>query len=305
VRSAFIDTLTTLAKADPRVTLLVGDLGFSVVEGYAEALPRQYLNAGVAEQNMTGLAAGLALGVGRCVFTYSIANFNTMRCLEQIRHDVCYHRADVKVVAVGGGVTYGNQGYTHFAVEDLAIMSALPGMVVAAPADAAEARLITELAVASPGPWYLRLGRDGEPALHADGLERLDLGALVPVRQGSAGAVLAVGPLAVQARQAVDLLAGEGHPLALFSVPFIKPLDTDAIRQLARNVPFLLTVEEHSGNGGLGSAVAGVLAEMGGAPPLVCMHLPERHDVIGTQAFLREHHGLDAAGIEATLRRVL
>lgn len=121
MRTAFIETLCELAAADPRIWLLTGDLGFSVLEVFAERFPDRYVNMGVAEQNMTGVAAGLAMS-GKIVFTYSIANFPTLRCLEQIRNDVCYHEASVKVVAVGGGLSYGNLGYTHHGIEDLAVM---------------------------------------------------------------------------------------------------------------------------------------------------------------------------------------
>jgi hypothetical protein len=143
MRTAFLETLVRLARHDERIWLLTGDLGYSVLEGFAREFPERFVNAGVAEQNLTGVAAGLALS-GKIVFTYSIANFPTLRCLEQIRNDVCYHRANVKVVAVGGGLAYGSQGYTHFGVEDLAVMRALPYMTVVAPGDPVEARLATE-----------------------------------------------------------------------------------------------------------------------------------------------------------------
>ena len=132
MRTAFIETLCELAKDDPRIFLLNGDLGYSVLERFREAFPKRYLNVGVAEQNLTGIAAGLSR-TGKTVFTYSIANFPTLRCLEQIRNDVCYHEANVKIVAVGGGFTYASQGYTHHGVEELAILRTLPGMVVVAP----------------------------------------------------------------------------------------------------------------------------------------------------------------------------
>ena len=146
MRTAFIETLFELAQTDPRITLVVGDLGFGVVTPFMERLPNQFLNVGVAEQNMTGIAAGMALS-GRIVFTYSIANFPVLRCLEQIRNDVCYHRANVTIVAVGGGMCYGSLGPSHHATEDLAIMRALPNMVVVAPGDPVEARLATRALV--------------------------------------------------------------------------------------------------------------------------------------------------------------
>src|SRR6185503_15638695 len=161
VRTAFLDTLYELAKADKNVVFVTGDLGFSVVERFMAELPEQFVNAGVAEQNMTSLAAGMAL-MGKTVFTYSIANFPTLRCLEQVRNDVCYHEANVKVVAVGGGFTYGAMGASHHATEELGVMRMMPGMVVVAPADPVEARAATRALVAHRGPCYIRLGKAGE-----------------------------------------------------------------------------------------------------------------------------------------------
>src|SRR5713226_3860325 len=156
MRNAFILALTDLAAQDPRITLVVGDLGFGVVVDFSKRFPKQFINAGVAEQNMTSLAAGLALS-GKIVFTYSIGNFPTLRCLEQIRNDVCYHNANVKIVSVGGGFSYGSLGMSHHATEDLAIMRALPGMVVVAPGDPMEAACATRAVAAYDGPCYLRL----------------------------------------------------------------------------------------------------------------------------------------------------
>ena len=165
MRTAFINELFDLAKQDPRIVLIVGDLGFGVVTPFMEQLPGQFLNAGVAEQNMTGMAAGMALS-GKIALTYSIANFPTLRCLEQVRNDVCYHNANVKVVSVGGGFTYGAMGATHHAVEDLAVMRALPGLVVVAPGDPIEARAATRAVIEYSGPCYVRLGKAGEPVVH-------------------------------------------------------------------------------------------------------------------------------------------
>src|SRR5437667_1620165 len=169
MRSAFFDTLVRLAEDDERITLVVGDLGFGVIEPFARRFPDRFLNAGVAEQNLTGIAAGMALS-GKIVFTYSIANFPTLRCLEQIRNDVCYHEANVKIVAVGGGFAYGALGMTHHATEDLAIMRTLPGMVVVAPGDPVEAELATRAVVRDSRPCYLSLGRAGEPTVHPRGV---------------------------------------------------------------------------------------------------------------------------------------
>src|SRR5207302_4164775 len=181
-RTAFFKTLLEMAEHDDRVTLVVGDLGFGVVESFAQRFPKRFLNAGVAEQNMTGIAAGMALS-GKVVFTYSIANFPILRCLEQIRNDVCYHNANDKIVAVGGGLAYGSLGSTHHATEDLAIMRALPRMVVVAPGDPVEVEQATRALRAHAGPCYLRLGRAGEPIIHSSGVA-FKLGKAIRVREG-------------------------------------------------------------------------------------------------------------------------
>src|SRR5271155_1474816 len=182
MRSAFFRALTQLAESDERVQLIVGDLGFGVTETFAERFPDRFLNVGVAEQNMTGIAAGMALS-GKIVFTYSIANFPILRCLEQVRNDVCYHDANVKIVAVGGGLAYGSLGATHHATEDLAILRSLPRMVVVAPGDPGEAEAATEAIASHPGPCYLRLGRAGEASVHQEKI-RFQLGKAIHVGEG-------------------------------------------------------------------------------------------------------------------------
>src|SRR6266403_2240554 len=191
MRGAFFGALTELAERDERIHLVVGDLGFGAVEPFASRFPDRFLNAGVAEQNMTGVAAGLAL-CGKVVFTYSIGNFPTLRCLEQIRNDVCYHQANVKIVAVGGGLAYGSLGMTHHATEDLAILRSLPGLKVVAPGDPVETRLAVRALVADPSPCYLRLGRAGEPALHAGDID-FAIGRAITVREGSDATLISTG----------------------------------------------------------------------------------------------------------------
>lgn len=285
MRTAFIETLGELARKDPRIMLLTGDLGFSVMESYASEFPRQYVNVGVAEQNLVGVAAGLGLS-GRICFVYSIANFSTFRCLEQIRNDVVYNRAKVKVVAVGGGLAYGPQGYTHHGVEDIAIMRALPGMTVLAPGDPVETRLATIAAVTHDGPCYLRLGKANEPVVH----ERepvFRIGKAIEVLPGSQATVFATGGILSAVVRAARQLAGEGVSVAVVSMPCVKPLDCDAVLAAARTGP-ILTVEEHSVTGGLGSAVAEVLAESGCQVRFRRYGLPDRvYHEIGSQTYLR------------------
>lgn len=297
MRTAFLDELYSLARADRRIVFVTGDLGFSVVERFQQELPDQFVNAGVAEQNMTSLAAGMAL-CGKTVFTYSIANFPTLRCLEQVRNDVCYHEADVKVIAVGGGFAYGAMGASHHATEELGVMRMMPGMVVVAPADPLEARAATRALVAHRGPCYMRLGKAGEPNVHEGPID-FALGRAVRVREGSDLTMIATGGMLKPAVGAADALAARGVSVRVLSMHTLKPLDEEAVRAAARETGALLTLEQHSVLGGLGSAVAEVLAEMDGPRVrfrrlgLPSAFAPE----VGSQSWLEARHGLDEAGV--------
>jgi transketolase len=305
LRTAFIAALNELAESDPRVCLVVGDLGYSVIEEFASKHPDQFVNAGVAEQNMIGLAVGMALS-GKVVFTYSIGNFGTLRCLEQIRNDACYHRANVKVVAVGGGLAYGNLGVTHHASEDVAILRALPNMVVVAPGDPIEARLATRAVVARDGPCYLRLGKAGEPVVHTKE-PAFELGRAIELRAGSDVTLIASGGMLATANQVAEQLAGYGLSIRLLSMHTIKPLDRDAVVRAATETRFVFTLEEHSIEGGLGGAVAELMAEMDpGHAPLKRIGLrPEFNSTVGDQNYLKSLHGLDPESVLKTIQQII
>jgi len=301
MRTAFIQTLTDAAAADRRVTLVVGDLGFGVVTDFAGQFPDQFLNVGVAEQNMTSVAAGMALA-GRIVFAYSIANFPTLRCLEQVRNDVCYQGADVTIVAVGGGVAYGALGATHHATEDLAVMRAMPGMNVIAPGDPLETAAATRAAAAGIGPTYLRLGRSNEPTVHAGQLP-WSLGRAIRVREGRDLTLIATGGMLPTAVAAAEQLDQSGHAARVLSMHTLKPLDTQAVLLAARETGTIVTLEEHSIIGGLGGAVAETLCEAGlGNVRFQRIGLPSAFTKeVGDQEYLRRHYGLD---VESVVRRV-
>lgn len=305
MRTAFIETLFELARKDERITLIVGDLGFGVVTRFMEELPKQFVNAGVAEQNMTGLATGMALS-GKIVFTYSIANFPVIRCLEQIRNDVCYHNANVKIVAVGGGMAYGSLGISHHATEDLAIMRALPHMIVVAPGDPVETRLATRALVEHEGPAYLRLGRAGEPILHTS-KPNFQLGKAITVCKGSDVTLISTGGQLHETMKAANFLAGKGIQARVLSMHTLKPLDTEAVLLAASETSAIFTIEEHSVIGGLGGAVAEVLMEAKLKPR--CFKRIGLKDtfssIVGDQDYLRSQYGLDASGIVATIEGAL
>jgi transketolase len=269
---------------------LCGDLGYSVLEGFSSRFPNRFVNVGVAEQNMTGIAAGLALS-GKVVFIYSIANFPVMRCLEQIRNDVCYHNLNVKIVTVGGGLTYGSLGYTHHGVEDIAVMRVLPNMTVIAPGDPVEARLATQAILNTPGPCYLRLGKAGEPVVHQIEPE-FQVGKAISLQLGSDLTLISTGGMLQSVVLAAEKLASQGYSVQVLSMPTVYPLDEPAIVQATKQTGKIITVEEH-GLGGLGSAVAEVLA-LGGIPvKFRPLRLPrEAMKVAGSQTVLRSSQGL-------------
>lgn len=301
MRGAFFRALLELAARDDQVHLVVGDLGFGVTETFARRFPDRFLNAGVAEQNMTGIAAGMAL-CGKTVFTYSIANFPILRCLEQVRNDVCCHRANVKIVAVGGGLAYGSLGSSHHATEDLAILRSLPEMVVVAPGDPVEAEAATHAMAAYQGPCYLRLGRAGERTVHSRKID-FQLGKAIRLRDGSDLTVITTGGMLETALRVSESLFAKGLQARLLSMHTVKPLDAAAVLSAARETGAVFTLEEHSVIGGLGGAVAEVLAESSeghvtfrrfGLPSAFCR-------TVGTQEFLRAQHGLSAEALAETI----
>lgn len=305
MRTAFIETLYELARTDARIMLVVGDLGFGVVTRFAEDLPRQFVNAGVSEQSMAGLAAGMALE-GRIVFTYSIANFPVIRCLEQIRNDICYHDLNVKVVAVGGGMVYGALGASHFATEDLALLRAMPGMTVVAPNDARETAEAVRALVCQPGPGYLRISRGGDSRTDNPAIP-FELGKAILIREGGDAAILATGGMLQAGLQAAEQLDDEGIRCRVLSFHTVKPLDKLAVRSAASETGAVLTLEEHSVVGGFGSAVAETILESGISLRVFRrIGLPDRFpDTVGGHEYLKKRHGLDGAGVAVAIRKAL
>ena len=290
MRNETIEALTSYARINPDVMLLTADLGYSVLERFADALPSQYANVGVCEQAMVGIAAGLALS-GKRVVLYSIANFPTLRCLEQIRNDVCYHNLPVTVVSVGGGVAYGAQGYTHHGLEDIGIMAALPRMAVTCPADPHEAERILPQLLDRRGPAYLRLGRSGEPNLHAPD-QRVEFGKALWMRQGSDIALLATGPILGRTLKAAERLAVLGVSASVVSFPTIKPLDLETIRKAAMTHRAILTIEEHMIDGGFGTRVAEALIGNGVSTRFAKFGVTDEiRGQIGSQSWLLDRLG--------------
>lgn len=258
MRKSFINRLCEIARSDDRICLIIGDLGFSVVEPFAEEFPDRFLNAGVAEQNMMSMATGWSLSENKIVFVYSIANFPTFRCLEQVRNDACYHNANVKIVSVGGGLTYGSAGFSHHAIEDLAIMRALPGMAVSAPADAYETAAITKLAIDTVGPFFIRIGTNSEAQIHKEECT-VELGKPIVYREEGQILLLSIGTLVNEVIQAAELLEKRNIKSGVTGFPVLKPVDVVRIKELLWDKKAVFTIEEHSGFGGLGSVIAEII----------------------------------------------
>jgi len=300
MRDAFLKKITELASTDKDVVLLTADLGFGVFEKFEASFPGQYFNVGVSEQNMTGLAAGLALE-GKKVITYSIGNFPTLRCLEQIRNDGCYHDLNITIVASGGGFSYGPLGMSHHATEDIAILRALPAMSVVAPGTAWEAGEATEALIKGNSVGYLRLDKTvaDENSTHL-----FSLGGSIKYRAGKDVTLLTTGGILRDVIQAAELLQEQGIDAGVVSMHSVKPIDKSAIATAANETGGIVTIEEHNLDGGLGSAVAEVCMDNGIVPKVFLrIGLNNRYSsVVGSQDYLKAHYEMDTSAI---VKRVL
>lgn len=297
MRTAFIQQLIKEATTNDRIFLLVGDLGFSVVEPFAEQFPDRFLNVGIAEQNMAGIAAGLATE-GYCVFIYSIGNFPTLRCMEQIRYDICYPNLNVKIVAVGGGYAYGPLGASHHATEEIGMLRTLPNMTVCSPADPVETELVTHAAILAETPFYLRLGKAGEARIHhGENKVSCDIGDFICLRKEGKTAVLATGSIL---KYAVDFIDQYQIDAGLYSFPYVKPINLDKFAPMACLYDRIITIEEHQKSAGFGSAILealsdsverGILQRM---PRVKRIAIPDQfYSISGSQHYLRELAGLN------------
>ena len=295
MRDAFMDKLTELAAADKDLVLLTADLGFGVFENFESKFPGQYFNVGVAEQNMTGLAAGLSLE-GKKVITYSIANFPTLRCLEQIRNDGCYHDLNITIVASGGGFSYGSLGMSHHATEDIAILRALPAMTVVAPGTAWEASEAIEALVKGDGVGYLRLDKT---VADENSTPLFSLGRSIRYREGADVSLFATGGILRDVIQAAELLQELGIDAGVVSMYSIKPIDKDTIIDAVNETGGIVTIEEHNINGGLGSAVAEVCMDNGFIPKkFLRIGLDNQYSsIVGSQDYLKAHYQIDTTAI--------
>lgn len=296
MRDTFFATLSQLAKENKNIEVVTGDLGFGVLKPFWEAHPDQIINAGIAEQNLTSVAAGMALE-GKTVFTYSIGNFPTLRCLEQIRNDCAYHNANVKVVCVGGGFVYGSLGMSHHATEDIAVMRALPDVTVLCPGDLVEAKAVTKAIASYPGTCYVRLGRGGEKKIHPDNID-FEIGKAIKVQDGEEIGIFSTGAIFEEVSEACEILKENGINPMVYTFPTVKPIDEKTIREIAASHKLIVTCEEHNLSGGFGSAVAEVLAELPAHARLLRMGMNDQYcTIVGDQKYLRDQYGISGKKI--------
>lgn len=299
MRDTFTRCLEAYAADHPELVLVTGDLGFGVLRPFMERFPEKFINAGIAEQAMMSMAAGLALE-GKTVVVYSIGNFPTLRCLEQIRNCCAYHQANVKIVCVGAGFTYGTLGMTHHATEDMSALRLLPGVKVYAPADAIETEAVMGPFLSEPGVAYLRIGRGGEKLNHEAGsLDGYQGGKALEQRKGTDAYILTAGNMLPSALEAAKLLEEKGLSIGVASFPTVKPLDVDYIQNVCENTGLIYTLEEHTVMGGFGGAVCeAVCGFEGKRARVVRIGLNDTYcAVVGNQTYLEKHFGLDGESV--------
>lgn len=290
MRKAFIEQLEKLCEADKNIFLLSADLGFKLFDDFREKCPDRFFNMGIAEPNMIGVAAGLALS-GKKVYCYSMIPFLIMRCVEHIRIDICYSSLDVRLIGVGRGLTYGLEGVTHHATEDLAMMRSIPNITIVSPGDPYETSACIDESSRYKGPMYIRLGKTGEPRVHDHApVFRIGKGITV-IDEGHDICILAAGSMLHKAKIASEILSKNGFGVTLISLHTIKPLDEALIKDCAKKCKSIFTMEEHSIVGGLGSAVAEVLSEMRYDGVFKRIGLPDKFNQhIGNAAYLYKKH---------------
>lgn len=303
MRNAFISTVYQLSEKDKDIVVLVADNGAIVFDRYRADFPGRFLNCGIAEANMIGVAAGMALS-GKKPFIYTITNFMSMRAFEQIRNDICLHQANVKVVGIGGGFVYSTLGPTHHAIEDIALMRALPGMTVICPASPLEVKHAVAAIAKLDTPVYLRMGTNGEPEIYKNEADAdFEVGKGITLREGKDVTIFVTGPLAYDVLQAREILAQNNIEARVINLHTLKPIDKEIIVKAAAETKTLITVENHSIIGGTGSVVAEVLAEESRAPfRLKRLGIKDEFCMqYGSHEELKKYYGLDADSIVKTV----
>ena len=295
MRATFFKTIEEVYLQRDDIFVLTADLGYKLFDSLKEQCADRFYDIGIAESNMIGVASGLALS-GKTVYCYSMVPFLVMRAYEQVRVDVAYHNLNVRLVAVGGGLTYGLEGFTHFGLEDFALMRAMPNMTIVIPADPIEAQCLARLSRTHEGPMYIRLGRSGEPAVH-DKAPRFRIGEPIFLQEGKHIALCAVGTMVHTGAQVAGMLQQKGIKASLINMHTLKPLNREIIRQIAAAHEVIFSMEEHFIEGGLGSAIAEVLAESGYSGTFRRVGIGELGRHTGSCDYLKDKYGLTAARV--------
>ncbi|MEW6685262.1 MAG: transketolase C-terminal domain-containing protein [Candidatus Edwardsbacteria bacterium] len=290
MRRAFFDTVTDMAQECDDIYLLTGDLGFGLFDEFRSKYSERFFDIGVAEANMIGIAAGLALS-DKNVYCYSIIPFLIMRTFEQIRIDIAYQNLNVKLVGTGGGFTYGLEGFTHFGLEDLALMRTLPNITIVVPADPLEAKCLAKISYEYRSPMYIRLGKTGEPRVHNSEPD-FRIGKPIFLSEGSDIALFAIGSMVYVGKQVVERLKKSGVKTTLINMHTLKPFNRNIVCQVASAHQVIFSLEEHYTEGGLGSSIAEVIAEKGDGGIFRRIGVDKLNRFVGDSDFLREKYGL-------------
>ncbi len=303
MRKTCLNKVYDLAKEDERVVFIGSDLGAGVLDGMRSALPSRFFMEGIAEQNVVGMAAGMAME-GFIPFVNTIATFLTRRCFEQIAVDLCLQNLPVRLIANGGGLVYAPLGSTHLAIEDIAIMSALPNMTVVAPTDADEMTRFMNVNLDWPGPIYIRLAKGGDPIVSRDS-DGFEIGKAIVLREPVSVGIIACGVSVSRALAASDILEGEGVKCGVMNMHTLKPIDQQAVLEWAGKVDTLVSVEEHILQGGLGSTISSLLMDhgVGPLPKVVRIGIPDQFPAgYGSQDSMMESFGLQPEQIAQRIR---
>lgn len=295
MRKVIANTLTKWADESRDFTVLTSDLGYSIFDDFRSAYPDKFFNMGIAENNMVGVGAGLAL-TGRKVFIYSIATFLAAKCFEQIRDDVCYHNAPVVLIGTGAGFSYGQAGYTHYSNDDLAILRTIPDITILSPSDPVELQLLLNEVIDYDSPVYIRIGKNGEPSFSQK--TKVRVGEAYYCHEGERVAIVSHGTIMDEAMKLKELLLGDGIDASVVSSPTIKPIDKPFFKDLKSKHERIIIIEEHYQIGGLGSALKeiGIPVDVYGVKDRVFYEG-------GDQDYLRTLHGIDGQSVYDAMKK--
>jgi transketolase len=305
MRDAFFGSLYKIAKKDKRVVLITADTGAICLDRFRGDLNKQYINIGIAEQNMIGVAAGLALS-GKIVYVYAIVPFITARCFDQIRIDLCCMGLPVKVVGIGAGFDYSTLGPTHHGTEDIALMRTLPGMTVYSPSDSSAASLFADISYKHKGPTYIRLDREGWPLLYKDKREINVSSGFSLLKKGKDLYIISTGRMSCEALNIARGLSRYSIDAGVIDLFRIKPFEEQGIRSVIKDVGYLVTLEEHFVTGGISGVISEMLSKNNNAPRFKSFGIPDKFcRRYGSREYLQRLNGIDADSVTKAIRKWL